>query len=714
MNSKSKPLVCLFGRLEDNVVTFVGRFGYLEWSNKAELLVKILSYCNGQSTIKEIANAVECKTRLATSLLTDAAEFGIVSEGMRLYSQFHKDSANPASFSTGMSLQEALTLSNEPLRWPQGIDESQAPLQLDSNSFLDTRLGSLIIKRKTSRQYVPGTLSNADLSNLLLSLYSFTATPSAGNLRPFIPYVYLFEGTSLEVGLYFYRWPDNKLFRSKLQPSTAELKRSFPEEQLFVNPLCLIMLAADLDRIGRKYGNRGYRLTTLEAGHAAQNVYLWGAESGYGVLEYGGFLDEELARSLKLNEGYSVISTLFVGATGRNDDIDENSLQTLDRMLSEFGQKNKGKIRTELHNTPDQLSPRSYAVSTYHVSNENQQYFAGASGANMYEAQFKAVAEAVERIACSKVRVDLFAPANSLSRAWIDPRVAAPLTNVQYRRNSQLQPFDPGTYWEWVSGKRYRTQGMVMVPMDLVYFPINPTKFNRKLCCYASSSGVAAHTSYDLAVKNALLELIERDAFLRAWSGEKVYRFSTEGFEINPYVEAYRNRSVEVEFVRLDAKIPAVLSLMRSKYGRFCRFSSGSAATMDNWEEAASKAFYEAELGWCINPLIKGKEIPRSKEAVTDVEDHNNYYFNWSRQRVLNKFFFAEHAPLPERSAPLDQFDPVVVLLTKLRSLTVVRVIDPGLVPISFGYGLDHYSHHRIKEVVRKYGKVTNEPHCFA
>ena len=58
------------------------------------------------------------------------------------------------------------------------------------------------------------------------------------------------------------------------------------------------ILTCNFQQITQKYGNRGYRFALLEAGHAAQNAYLWCAEQDLGVVEVGGFLDEEVANLL--------------------------------------------------------------------------------------------------------------------------------------------------------------------------------------------------------------------------------------------------------------------------------------------------------------------------------------------------------------------------------------------------------------------------------
>src|SRR6202007_2975935 len=75
-----------------------------------------------------------------------------------------------------------------------------------------------------------------------------------------------------------------------------------------------LLIAADLRRATAKYANRGYRYTLIEAGHVAQNAYLFCAKHHLGLLEYGGFRDELVGKELRLKyPEESVLLSLFVG-----------------------------------------------------------------------------------------------------------------------------------------------------------------------------------------------------------------------------------------------------------------------------------------------------------------------------------------------------------------------------------------------------------------
>ena len=76
-----------------------------------------------------------------------------------------------------------------------------------------------------------------------------------------------------------------------------------------------LVISAVYPRITGKYGKRGIRYADLEAGHAAQNVYLLGVELGIGTCAVGAFDDEEVKKVLKLPANEEPLYILPLGYT---------------------------------------------------------------------------------------------------------------------------------------------------------------------------------------------------------------------------------------------------------------------------------------------------------------------------------------------------------------------------------------------------------------
>jgi SagB-type dehydrogenase family enzyme len=78
-----------------------------------------------------------------------------------------------------------------------------------------------------------------------------------------------------------------------------------------------VLFTAVLERPRRKYGERGYRLALLEAGHIAQNLCLVAAALELGSMNVCGFFDDRLNAALSIDGvDEAVLYVAYVGARG--------------------------------------------------------------------------------------------------------------------------------------------------------------------------------------------------------------------------------------------------------------------------------------------------------------------------------------------------------------------------------------------------------------
>jgi len=171
-----------------------------------------------------------------------------------------------------------------------------------------------IQKRRSVRSYAPKDLSIEDISQLLWACQGITdkerglrAAPSAGALYPLEVYVakkdglfhYIPEGHKLET-------VSNKDVRAEL--STAAYGQGYVEEAAID-----IIIAAVYERITSRYGERGIRYIDMEAGHAAENVFLQAVALGLDSVAVGAFADAQVVSILKLPTGVKPLYILPVG-----------------------------------------------------------------------------------------------------------------------------------------------------------------------------------------------------------------------------------------------------------------------------------------------------------------------------------------------------------------------------------------------------------------
>ncbi|MBT8315938.1 MAG: nitroreductase family protein, partial [Maribacter sp.] len=63
----------------------------------------------------------------------------------------------------------------------------------------------------------------------------------------------------------------------------------------------------------QKYGNRGIKYVHMEAGHAAQNVYLQAVSLDLGMVVVGAFRDEEIRKILNMSDNERPLYIVPVG-----------------------------------------------------------------------------------------------------------------------------------------------------------------------------------------------------------------------------------------------------------------------------------------------------------------------------------------------------------------------------------------------------------------
>jgi SagB-type dehydrogenase family enzyme len=134
--------------------------------------------------------------------------------------------------------------------------------------------------------------------------------------RPLELYLAVGAVDGLADGIYRYRPEQHELEKVKDGDVRAALAA------VALGQTCVGEAAIDLvfvgvyDRTTVKYGERGTRYVHLEAGHAAQNVYLQAVALDLGTVVIGAFSDSEVARIIGLQEQDTQLYIMPVGRKG--------------------------------------------------------------------------------------------------------------------------------------------------------------------------------------------------------------------------------------------------------------------------------------------------------------------------------------------------------------------------------------------------------------
>jgi len=115
-------------------------------------------------------------------------------------------------------------------------------------------------------------------------------------------------------GVYHYLPEEHKLDRILEGDISIELAQAALGQTFISKAPVNLVFSGVFKRTTKKYGERGVYYVYMEAGHAAQNVYLQVQSLGLGTVTVGAFYDEEVKRLLKLSEEEN---TLYIKAIGK-------------------------------------------------------------------------------------------------------------------------------------------------------------------------------------------------------------------------------------------------------------------------------------------------------------------------------------------------------------------------------------------------------------
>ena len=371
-----------------------------------------------------------------------------------------------------------------------------------------------------------------------------------------------------------------------------------------------------------------------------------------------------------------------------------------------------------------------------------QQNFCHGAASNLADARALAIVEAVERYNGLLPPLGAtYAALEELPGPALDP-VALPLfSERQYARPGfRFRPFRSDEPLWWSRGFNLTQGHEQFVPSSAVYYGYDDHLLGE------CSSGVAAHSSRGHALLNAVLELVERDAFMIHW----LHRLAPPRLDLHgvdhPRLQRMLTSVQEVGYelhildLTTDLEIPVVLALAtRDDQKRPALLvGAGAALTAAVAAERALSEVFSAMLGqspdWSLRPAMTPAEVHR-------LADHSRAYehpawlpraeFLWSSQRLSLRPSVLEAGNLKQQLQALiarlqscghevigvDMTAPEV----RRHHLRVVRAIVPGLQPLGLEEG-GRFGGARLYQAplrmgygsqLRSEAHLNPYPHCF-
>ncbi|WP_406480507.1 YcaO-like family protein [Streptomyces platensis] len=279
----------------------------------------------------------------------------------------------------------------------------------------------------------------------------------------------------------------------------------------------------------------------------------------------------------------------------------------------------------------------------------------------------------------------------------------------------------------WVRGWSLTRRTPVWVPAVQVWMHI-PAQSAGERCWNPISTGCATHTDLAQAVVNALCEVVERDAISLTWY-QKLALPRIEFDQVPPALEPFlaKSRDSLVDTVFFDATtdlgIPTVYSVDLSPHHEvlgqmvMCNTSLDPADSIAKItrESASSRIAMQAQ-----------REMPESIDDFQHVF-HGAAYMGRPDRRHDFDFLLESQASRPFSELPTlttgDSGRDLALLVAKLEQagyeavavecssdeardvgFRVVRVLVPGLMPLSFTYRARYLAHPRLYEAPARMG----------
>lgn len=364
-------------------------------------------------------------------------------------------------------------------------------------------------------------------------------------------------------------------------------------------------------------------------------------------------------------------------------------------------------------------------------------------GVTEEDAMLGAVGEAIERYCASHT------PLRRMRRARAaDLDDAIPPTEFvlhspsQYaRKGFPFQPWRPEAEHLWINAMEFGSQQTVWVPAGLAHLS-QPGDQPQDFLCMSTSSGLAAGPNLVCALRNAALELLEREAFMITWLNRldvPEIDFSGSGGVIEEIRNAYRRWGTDVRAFNLatDMPVSAAMAVALDQTGKGPAAVVGLGCELD-----AQRALCRALFEICqVHEAFRRKcehgaadHLNRYSDVST-LEHHAAYFFRRDHFHELDfllqtnrRVRIEELLSSTGRSAQqdlellhgglnragcrfffLDLTTPDVLPYP----FRVVRALITGIQPIHFGYGLERLGGNRLYELPSKIGftqKPTSEP----
>jgi ribosomal protein S12 methylthiotransferase accessory factor len=284
-----------------------------------------------------------------------------------------------------------------------------------------------------------------------------------------------------------------------------------------------------------------------------------------------------------------------------------------------------------------------------------------------------------------------------------------------------FKKFNPDAPMDWVWGYSFLQERPILIPKLLAYYSLS----SGEGFVYETSNGCALGGSLEEAIFHGIMEVVERDSFLLTWYAKLPLPRLNLCSANDPELQLMTDRIHEVAGYDLhffnstmEHGIPSVWAVAKNRRPSGVNIICAAGANPDPVKAVKSSIYELAGMMFRDDEKLetnrqKYERMLQNPFEVRTMEDHGMLYGLKEAEERLN-FLLEDHGPLrtfaeefEEPPVNLDLTDDLQDILLKFRSLNLdvivvdqttpatkrnglfcVKVIIPGMLPMTFGHHL--------------------------
>ncbi|MBD7966374.1 TOMM precursor leader peptide-binding protein [Fictibacillus norfolkensis] len=318
-------------------------------------------------------------------------------------------------------------------------------------------------------------------------------------------------------------------------------------------------------------------------------------------------------------------------------------------------------------------------------------------------------------------RTIVYEPYNKVKNVALNPLSIGTHAQKQYSQHPfPFQPFDPDRPIHWVWGYSLSENRPALVPETFAYYSMG----GGEGFVYETSNGCAVGGSLEEAILYGIFEIVERDAFLMTWYGElpipRLDMKSIDDWELQLMVQRILHvTGFEIQLFNATTEngIPSIWAMAKNTKNDGLNLLCAAGAHLDPLK--AAKGAIQELSGMLLNmeesflkDRKKYEKMYKDSSLVRHMEDHSmvyglkeaekRLYFLLDKRKVRD--FEEEFKPVRQTDDLLEDLNSVLKIFKKLNrevivvdqtgpelkrnGLHCVKVIIPGMLPMTFGHHL--------------------------